>query len=76
MTNKLAKSLLPPDSSDQAYQKFCNAIKKASKKSISGSHRSDHLPCWDAKCESLFQTLLPSPEGLESSRATTELLNW
>ena len=37
MTNKLAKSLLPPDllNVDQAFWDFCNAIKKAAKKSIS-----------------------------------------
>ena len=36
LTNKFAKTLLPPDSLDvdAAYQDFCNTIKKASKKNI------------------------------------------
>ena len=34
LTNKFAKTLLPPDSLDvdAAYQDFCNTIKKAAKK--------------------------------------------
>ena len=36
LTNKFAKTLLPPDSLDvdAAYQDFCNIIKKAAKKTI------------------------------------------
>ena len=36
LTNKFAKTLLPPDSLDvdAAYQDFCNTIKKVAKKSI------------------------------------------
>ena len=36
LTNKFAKTLLPPDSLDvdAAYQDFCNTIKKAAKKTI------------------------------------------
>ena len=37
LTNKFAKTLLPPDSLDHfdtAYQDFCNTIKKAAKKTI------------------------------------------
>ena len=36
LTNKFAKTLLPPDSFDvdAAYQDFCNTIKKAAKKII------------------------------------------
>ena len=36
LTNKFAKTLLPPDSLDVdvAYQNFCNTIKKAAKKTI------------------------------------------
>ena len=37
LTNKFAKTLLPPDSLnvDAAYQGFCNTIKKAAKKRLS-----------------------------------------
>ena len=37
LTNKFAKTLLPPDSLDvdAAYQDLCNTIKKAAKKTIS-----------------------------------------
>ena len=36
LTNKFAKTLLPPDSLDvdAAYQDFCNSIKKAAKKTF------------------------------------------
>ena len=34
----------------------------------------NHIPCWDAKCENLYQTILQYPEGHDSSRAATALL--
>ena len=76
LTNKLAKTLLPSDSSDvdQAYQDFCNAIYKAAKKSIPRGRRINRIPWWDAECEKLYQTFLRSPEGSDSSRAATALL--
>ena len=50
LTNKFAKTLLPPDSFDvnAAYQDFCNTIKKAAKKSISRWYRNNYayIPCW------------------------------
>ena len=64
LTNKFAKTLLPPDSLDvnAAYQDFCNTIKKAAKKTIPRGYRNNYIPCWDAECESLsikpFCTLL------------------
>ena len=41
LTNKLVKSLLPPDSPnvDPAYQDFCNVIRTAAKHSIPRSHQ-------------------------------------
>ena len=47
LTNKLAKSLLPPDSPnvDLAYQDFCNAIRTAAKVSIPRRRRNNHIPC-------------------------------
>ena len=43
LTNKFAKTLLPPDSLDvdAAYQDFCNAIKKAAKKTIPRRYRNN-----------------------------------
>ena len=53
LTNKFAKTLLPPDSLnvDAAYQEFCNTIKKAAKKSIPRGYRNNYIPCWDAERE-------------------------
>ena len=50
LTNKFAKTLLPPDSLDvdAAYQDFCNIIKKAAKKTIPRGYRNNYIPCWDA----------------------------
>ena len=77
LTNQLAKSLLPPDTSDvdRAYQDFCNAIGTAAKKYIPRGRRNDHIPCWDAECENLYQMFLQSPEGSDSSRTASALLS-
>ena len=58
LTNKFAKTLLPPDllDVDAAYQDFCNTIKKAAKKTIPRGYRSKYVPCWDAECKSLYKT--------------------
>ena len=58
LTNKFAKTLLPPDSLDvdADYQDFCNTIKKAAKKTIPRGYRNNYVPCWDAGCESLYKT--------------------
>ena len=63
LTNKFAKTLLPPDSLDvdAAYQDFCNTIKKAAKKNIPRGYQNNYIPCWDAECESLYKTFLQSP---------------
>ena len=47
LTNKFAKTLLPPDSLDvdAAYQDFCNTIKKAAKKTIPRGYRNNYIPC-------------------------------
>ena len=76
LTNKFAKTLLPPDSLDvdAAYQDFCNIIKKAAKKTIPRGYRNNYIPCWDAECESLYKTFLQSPQGDDSSLAATALL--
>ena len=76
LTNKFAKTLLPPDSLDvdAAYQDFCNTIKKAAKKTIPHRYRNNYIPCSDAECESLYKTFLQSPQGDESSLAATALL--
>ena len=73
LTNKHAKTLLPPDM-DQAYQCYCNAINTAMKKCIPCGRGNDHISCWDTECENLYQTFLQYPEGHESSRAATVLL--
>ena len=60
LTNKLARNLPSPDSTnvDQAYQDLCNTISKAAKKAIPRGRRNTYIPCWDAKCEALYQTFL------------------
>ena len=47
LTNKFAKILLPPDSLDvdEAYQDFCNTIKKPAKKTIPRGYRNNHISC-------------------------------
>ena len=76
LTNKFAKSLLAPDTLDvdAAYQDFCNTIKKAAKNTIPRGYRNNYIPCWDAKCESLYKTFLQTPQGDDSSLAATALL--
>ena len=73
LTNKFAKTLLPPDSLDvdAAYQDFCNTIKKVAKKTIPRGYRNNYIPCWDAECESLYKTFLQSPQEDDSSLAAT-----
>ena len=76
LTNKFAKTLLPPDSLDvdAAYQEFCSIIKKAAKKTIPRGYRNNYIPGWDAECECLYRTFLQSPQGDDSSLAATALL--
>ena len=76
LTNKFAKTLLPPDSLDvdAAYQDFCNTIKKAAKKTIPRGYRNNYISCWDAEYEFLYKTFLQSPQGNDSSLAATALL--
>ena len=76
LTNKLAKSLWPPDSPDVdfAYQDFCNVIRTAAKNSIPRGRQNNHIPCWDAECKNLYRTFVQSPEGSDSNRAATALL--
>ena len=76
LTNKFAKTLLPPDSLDvnAAYQDFCNTIKKAAKTTIPRWYRINYIPCWDAECESLYKIFLQSPQGDDSSLDATALL--
>ena len=76
LTNKFAKTLLPPDSLDvdEAYQDFCNTIKKAAKNTIPCGYRNNYIPCWDVECESLYKTFLQYPQGDDSSLAATALL--
>ena len=78
LTNKLARNLPSPDSTnvDQAYQDLCNTISKAAKKAIPRGRRNTYIPCWDAKCEALYQTFLQSPAGDKSSRVATALITW
>ena len=73
---KLAKSLLPPDSPDVdlVCQDFCNVIRTATKNSIPRGRRNSHLPCWHAECENLYRTFLQSPEGSDSNGIATALL--
>ena len=76
LTNKFAKTLLPPDSLDvdAAYQNFCNTIKKAAKKTIPCRYQNNYILYWDAECEFLYKTFLQSPQGDESSLAASALL--
>ena len=76
LTNKFAKTLLPPDSLDvdAAYQDFCNTIKKAAEKTIPRGYQNNYILCWDAECESLYKTFLQSPQRDHSSLAATALI--
>ena len=76
LTNKLAKTLLPPDSLDvdAAYQDFCNNIKKAAKKTIPSGYRNNYISCWDAEWESLYKTFLESLQVDDSRLAAIALL--
>ena len=76
LTNKLAKSLLSPDSLDVdlAYQSFCKVIRTAAKSSIPSGCQNNHTPRWDAESKNLYRTFLQSPEGSDSNRAATALL--
>ena len=79
LTNKFAKTLLPPDPLDvnTAYQDFCNIIKKAAKKTIPHWYQNNYIPCWNVKCKSLknYRTFLQLPQGDNSSLAATALLS-
>ena len=65
VTNSLYDLLLLPDSFnvDVAYQDFGNIIKKAVKKTTPRGYRNNYMyiPCWHAKCKSLYRTFLQSP---------------
>ena len=76
LTNKFAKTLLPPDSLDvnAAYQEFCNTIKKAAKKTIPCVYQNNYIPCWDAECKSFNKTFLQTPQGDDTSLGVTALL--
>ena len=76
LTNKFAKTLLPPNSLDvdAAYQDFCNTIKKAAKKTIPRGYRNNYIPYWDAKCESLYKIFLQSPQRDDLSLTATALV--
>ena len=76
LTNKLVRTLPPPDSPDmdQAYQCSCDAISTAAKKCMPRGRRNNRIPCRDAECGNLYQTFLQYPERHESSRAATALL--
>ena len=75
LTNKFAKTLLPPDSLDMdaAYQDFCNTFKKAVKKTIPRGYQNNYVPCWDKECEFLYKTFLQSLQRDNSSLAATAL---
>ena len=76
LTQKVARSLLPPDSPDMdlAYQDFCNVIRTATKNSIPRGRRNNHISCYNAECENLYCAFLQSPEGSNSNGAATALL--
>ena len=75
LTNKFAKTLLPPDlpDVDQVCQDFCSIISSSAKRSIPRGRRSSHIPCWDSECENLYRVFLRS-DGNNFSRADTTLL--
>ena len=62
LTNKFAKTLLPPDSPDvdQVYQDFCNIISSATKRPILRGRWNNHISCWNSECENLYRVFLRS----------------
>ena len=77
ITNWLSQELPSPDSSsiDEAYQDFCNTIFAAAKLSISRGSTNDYRPCWDAKCQHLYQVFLLFPQGEATSSSAFALLS-
>ena len=76
ITNQHAEGLPSPDTGyvDEAYQDFCNTIIAAVKRSIPRGRRKNYRPCWDAKCEQLYQTFLRAPQGEARNTAASTLL--
>ena len=48
--------------------------KKATKKTISRSHRNNYISCWDAACKPLYTTFLQSSQGDDAILVATALL--
>ena len=76
LKNKLAKTLLPPDSFhvNAAYQDFGKIIMKAAKKTIPRKYRNNYIPYWDAEYKFLYRTFLQSRQGDNSNLDVTDLL--
>ena len=80
LTNKFAKTLLPPDSLDvdAAYQDFCNTIKKAAKKTIPRVYGNNYVPCCvklDRKRRDRWSESVWSIDFSHSSRKAWNILN-
>ena len=61
LTNKFAKTSLPPDSLDvdAAYQDFCNTIKKAAKKIIPRGCRNNYTSVFRVGMQSVNPSIKP-----------------
>ena len=73
LTNKFAKTLLPPDSLDvnAAYQDFCNTIKKAAKKTI---HADIETTTFRVGMQSVNPFIKPSCSLLRETTQTATVL--
>ena len=76
ITDKLSSHLPSPNTPkvDEANQEFCRVMFFAAKATISRGRRRNYTPCWDEECESLYKDFTFAPNGPESRRIATTLL--
>jgi len=57
---KLFERLPPLDTTniERAYQEFCESLLYVAKQCIPCARRKNYVPCWDKKCETLYQSFI------------------
>ena len=76
ITDQLSSDLPSPDTIkvDEAYQDFCRAMFSVAKETIPRGRGRNCTPCWDEECESLYKDFTSAPDGPESTRTASALL--
>lgn len=59
----------------KTYKDFCNIVINVTKKNVARDRRNINMPCWNVKCEDIYQMFLLSSEWNQSSMAATVLLS-